>query len=92
LTTTDDTTKLAKNLTKHFFVERYSIAIGDLTDTKSIETMKNLSSDIKNGQHFFKISNEESKFKQVMSSMINKGKIRHVIFHYFLHTFFNKPT
>jgi hypothetical protein len=74
-------------------VEIYSIAIGDLTDTKGLETMRKLASHNANEQHFFIISTGESVFKLVMSSMINKGKRRYVVFLYitlFTNSFINQ--
>ncbi|XP_060582452.1 uncharacterized protein LOC132738863, partial [Ruditapes philippinarum] len=75
LTTTDDPTDSASKLKDDFDVEIYSIVIGSLTDTKGLETMRNLASHIENEQHFFKISTDESNFKRIMSSMINRDSL-----------------
>jgi hypothetical protein len=83
MTSTDDPTDLALRLKKDFYVEIYSIAIGDLRDTKGLETMRTLASHIENEQHFFKISTDESVFKLAVSSMINKGKRDMLFFSFF---------
>jgi hypothetical protein len=70
-----DPTDVASKLKEFFDVEIYSIAIGDLTDTKGLETMRKLASHIEKEQHFFRISNDETVLRKVMESMINAGKI-----------------
>ncbi|XP_060564121.1 prothrombin-like [Ruditapes philippinarum] len=66
-----DPTDAASKLKDVFDVEIYSIAVGDLTDTKGLETMRKLASHIEKEQHFFQISNDESNLRKVMESMIN---------------------
>ncbi|XP_060563925.1 complement factor B-like isoform X2 [Ruditapes philippinarum] len=71
-TTMGDPTDVASKLKEFFDVEIYSIAVGDLTDTKGLNTMQNMASHIENEKHFFSISNDEAVFRDVMNQMINK--------------------